>query len=189
MKQKEGLPFVKLMMLLSSMAPLFLLVAIRGIQIKDGSELLITAKHTWIAVGCLIVIPYVVIKLRIQSSKKSNDVFTVDVKEASLNKEYLFTYLFTVLLPLYSVSISSLNEFYAVICAIAFVLFALWNMNLHFINIFFAFNNYRVFSLPNQNGAVLLSTRQNISNNLEKIKAHRLSNSVFNELKNYKYDN
>lgn len=189
MKQKEGLPFVKFMMLLSSMTPLFILVGIRGIQIKNGEELLIAPMHTWIIIGCLIIIPYLAIKLRIYFSKKSNDIYLLNVYEATLNKEYLFTYLFTVLLPLYSVSISSLNEFYAVICAIVFVLFILWNMNMHFINIFFAFGGYRVFTLPNQNGAVLLSIRQCIPNNFETIKVHRISNSVFIELKNYAYDN
>ncbi|MGN6214863.1 hypothetical protein [Parafilimonas sp.] len=189
MKQNEGLPFIKFMMLLSSMTPLFLLVGIRGIQIKDGDNLLISPKHTWTTIACLIVIPYLVIKFRIYFSKKASDIYPLNVQEATLNKEYLFTYLFTVLLPLYSVSISSLNEFYAVICAIAFVIFVLWNMNMHFINIFFAFGGYRVFTLPNQNGAVLLTTRQNLSNNIQSIKAHRLSNSVFIELKNYSYDN
>jgi hypothetical protein len=188
MKQKEGLPFVKLMMLLSSMAPLFFLVGVRGIQIKDGNEFLITPKQTWIIIGCLIILPYVVLKIRIYFSKKSSDIFPLNVLQNTLNKEYLFTYLFTVLLPLYSVSISSLNEFYAVITAIIFVLFVLWNMNMHFINMFFALSGYRVFTLPNQNGAILLSTRQHISNDISTIKAHRISNSVFIELKNYQYD-
>ncbi len=177
------------MMLLSSMAPLFILVGIRGIQIKDGEQLLISQKHTWIVIVCLITIPYLVIKARINSAKKCGDIFPISVSQATLNKEYLFTYLFTVLLPLYSVSIGSLNEFYAVLCAIFFVLFVLWNMNMHFINILFAFSGYRVFTIPNQHGAVLLSIRQNIPSDLKTLNAHRISNSVFIELKNYKYDN
>lgn len=189
MKHKEGLPFVKLMMLLSSMAPLFLLIGIRGIQIKEAETLLINPLTTWYVVAGLILIPFFVIKLRIRSSKKSNDVFLVNTTSATMNKEYLFTYLFTVLLPLYSVSITSKNELYAVICAVFFVLFVLWNMNMHFINIFFAFSDYRVFTMPFQNGSVLLTTRQNISSDLTSLKVHRISNSVFIELKNHTYDN
>lgn len=176
-------------MLLSSMAPLFLLVAVRGIKIMTSDGLLVSPRQTWIIVACLIAIPLAIIKLRIYFSKKSNDIFLINVHSATLNKEYLFTYLFTVLLPLYSVSVDSLDELYAVVCAIAVVLFVLWNMNLHFINMFFAFSNYRVFTLPNQNGAILLSTRQNISNAVETIKAHRISNTVFIELKHFDYDN
>jgi len=37
-------------------------------------------------------------------------------------------------------------------------------------------------------GSILLTTRQHIPRNLSEIKAHRISNSVFIELKNYKYD-
>lgn len=189
MKQREGLPFVKLMMLLSSMSPLFLLIGIRGIQIKEGEKLLISPIATWIIVAGLILVPFLVIKLRIWSSRKSNDVFIINASNSTMNKEYLFTYLFTVLLPLYSVSITSKNELYAVGCAVFFVLFVLWNMNMHFVNIFFAFSDYRVFTLPMQNGGVLLTTRQNIPQNITELKVHRISNSVFIEIKNHSYDN
>ena len=189
MKQREGLPFVKFMMLLSSMAPLFLLVGIRGVQIKSGETLLISSKQTWVVIACLIIIPYLILKIRIYFSRKSSDVYPLNVQHSTLNKEYLFTYLFTVLLPLYSVNISSIDELYAVVCAITIVVFVLWNLNMHFINMFFALSGYRVFTLPGQNGAILLSTRQSIPQDLSEIIAHRISNSVFIELKNYQYDN
>jgi hypothetical protein len=183
MEQREGLPLVKLMMLLSSMAPLFILVGIKGIDEKVLSE-----KFTWLIIICLIVIPLLVVFARQYYSKKSKDIFTVNSENATLNKEYLFTYLFTVLLPLYSVSIDSKKDLASVICAIFFVVFVLWNLNMHFINIFFAFQGYRVYTLPNNNSAILLSSRQFINSNVEKIQAHRLSNSVYIELKNYSYD-
>lgn len=184
MEQKEGLPLVKLMMLLSSMAPLFILVGIRGINKEVLSQYAL-----WIIISCLLVIPAGFILLRLSRAKKSGDTYYVNTKNATLNKEYLFTYLFTVLLPLYSVSISSKEELAAVICAIFFVVFILWNLNMHFINIFFAFAGYRVYTLPENNAAILLSTRQYINPSIDKIKAHRLSNSVFIELKSFSYDN
>jgi len=58
MKQKEGMPFVKLMMLISSLAPLFLLIGIRGILIKNvNNELLVSSKDTWIILSALIIVP------------------------------------------------------------------------------------------------------------------------------------
>jgi hypothetical protein len=105
MKTNEGLPLVKFMMLLSSMAPLFLLVGIRGM------DNVIDDKHLWFAVLLLLIIPFIIIKLRVYFAVKSNDVFVLDVSETKNNKEYLFTYLFTVLLPLYSVTISDNREF------------------------------------------------------------------------------
>ncbi|MBK1439684.1 hypothetical protein JHJ32_06790 [Parapedobacter sp. ISTM3] len=183
MKTNEGLPLVKFMMLLSSMAPLFLLVGIRGM------EAVVSENHLWIAVLLLLIIPFIIIKLRIHFAVKSNDVYVLDVSETKNNKEYLFTYLFTVLLPLYSVSISDKREFGAMIFAICFVIFVLWNMNLHFVNILFALQGYRVFTIESFDSAILLTTRSTIPKNLNEMKVHRLSNTVFIEIKKYDYAN
>lgn len=183
MKTNDGLALVKFMMLLSSMAPLFLLVGIRGM------DSVIVDKHLWIAVACLVLIPYLVLQLRIRLSIKSNDTFVLDVTDVKNNKEYLFTYLFTVLLPLYSVTISNNREFGAMMFAICFVIFVLWNMNLHFVNILFAFMGYRVFTIESFDSAILLTTRTTIPKDLKELKVHRLSNTVFIELKNYRYAN
>lgn len=170
MKTNEGLPLVKFMMLLSSMAPLFLLVGIRGM---DG---VISDKHLWISIALLLVIPFIIVKLRIHYSIKSNDVFVLNISETKNNKEYLFTYLFTVLLPLYSVTINENREFGAITFAICFVIFVLWNMNLHFVNILFAVQGYRVFTIESFDSAILLTTRSTIPKNIKEIKVHRLSN-------------
>ena len=177
------MPFVKFMMLLSSMAPLFLLVGIRGM------DKLIDVKHLWLIISLLIIIPYSVLQIRIFLAKKSNDTFNLDIKDCKNNKEYLFTFLFTVLLPLYSVSIDSHREFVAVMFAVCFVIFVLWNMNLHFINIFFAFQGYRVYTLENGQSVILLTPRHSIPSDLKELRAHRLSNSVFIQLKKYNYAN
>lgn len=183
MKTSEGLPLVKFMMLLSSMAPLFLLVGIRGM------DDVVDDKHLWIAVILLLIIPFFIVKLRIHFAVKSNDVFVLDVSETKNNKEYLFTYLFTVLLPLYSVTISDNREFGAIIFAICLVIFVLWNMNLHFVNILFAIQGYRVFTIESFDSAILLTTRSTIPKNINELKVHRLSNTVFIELKKHNYAN
>lgn len=183
MKTSEGLPLVKFMMLLSSMAPLFLLVGIRGM------DDVVDDKHLWIAVILFLIIPFIIIKLRIHYAVKSNDVFVLDVSETKNNKEYLFTYLFTVLLPLYSVTISDNREFSAIIFAICLVIFVLWNMNLHFVNILFAIQGYRVFTIESFDSAILLTTRSTIPKNINELKVHRLSNTVFIELTKHNYAN
>ncbi len=168
---------MKFMMLISSMSPLFLLVAIRGMD-KVFSE-----KVLWIITVFLIIVPYLVIRFRILRSKKSNDTFILDVTAAKNNKEYLFTFLFTVLLPLYSVSIEEPRDCYAVLAAILLVIFILWNLNLHFINIVFAIRGYRVYTIENDQTSILLTKRHSIPKNSIPIKVHRLSNSVFIEIK------
>jgi hypothetical protein len=181
MENKEGLPLVKFMMLLSSMSPLFLLAGIRGM------DEFIPYIQLWFIISGLVLIPYSVLRLRIFLVKKSNDTFLLSVKDAKNNKEYLFTFLFTVLLPLYSISITSTREFLAVAFAICFVIFVLWNLNLHFINILFALQGYRVYTIENSHSVVLLTTRHSIPKDINQIKAHRLSNSVYIELKKYNY--
>lgn len=181
MQRREGLPFIKLMMLLSSMAPLFVLVGLRGISVTVISE-----TKLWGIIAGMVVIPYLFLWLRLILSKNARDIITIDASSSSNNKDYLFTYLFTVLLPLYSFTISSNRDAIALAFALLIVLFVLWNMNLHFINIIFAFGGYKVFTIPEMDGAVLLTTRHSLSN-ANQLLVHRLSNSVFIEFKDYNY--
>jgi len=173
MKTHDGLPLVKIMMLLSSMAPLFVLVGVRGL------DQVIEDEYLWLGVGVLVIFPYIILRLRVSRARKSNDTYVIDVSDSRNNKEYLFTYLFTVLLPLYSVAVSNYREFYALVLAIGFVIFVLWNMNLHFINLLFAFQGYRVYTIESFHSSILLSKRHKIPSNLKELKVYRLSNSVF----------
>lgn len=172
------------MMLISSLCPLFILVGIRGID-----EKIIAEKYVWYIIVTLIVIPFVSILIRIKVAKRNRDLFTLNTSETSLNKEYLFAYLLTVLLPLYSVAVSGKRDLYGILGAIFFVIFILWNLNMHFINVLFAFSGYKVYTLTSNNAVILLSTRQHINADTKNIIAHRLSNSVYIEIKNYQYDN
>lgn len=181
-KNSEGLPVVKFMMLLSSLAPLFILIGIRGM------DTIIDYCILWIIIGILLIIPFSVLLLRVYVARKNDDKYKINIKDNRLNKEYLFTYLFTVLLPLYSVTVTNEKEFFAILFAIFFVVFVLWNLNLHFINIFFAIKGYKVYTLPRQESAILLTTRNYLDDELNTISAHRLSNSVFIELKGYNYE-
>ena len=176
MKETEGLPLVKIMMLLSSMAPLFILLGVRGL----GH--LITDLYLWFSIFILVFIPYFIIRLRIHRAKKSNDSYIIDTSNCRNNREYLFTYLLTVLLPLYSVAVNNNRELYAMIIAISFVIFVLWNMNLHFINLLFAFQGFRVYTIESFHTSILLSKRTTIPSELKELKVYRLSNSVFIEL-------
>ena len=182
MNRNEGVPLVKFMMLVSSMSPLFILISLRGIDAKVISDW-----HLIITVLVLVILPYLILILRIKSARSNRDIATINVSSSTNNKDYLFTYLFTVLLPLYSFTITSNRDAIALLFALIVVLFVLWNMNLHFINIFFACQGYKVYTLDSFDGAILLSARHNLPTNLSEITAHRLSNSVFIELKKYNY--
>jgi len=181
MERREGLPFIKLMMLLSSMAPLFILIGLGGVNNEVIPEF-----KLWLLITFIVIFPYICLFTRLVFAKKANDVMTIDTSSATNNKDYLFTYLFTVLLPLYGFSINSNRDAIALGFALLIVLFVLWNMNLHFINIIFAIDGYKVFTIPAMDGAILLSNRHSVSN-FSDLMVHRLSNSVFIEFKDYNY--
>lgn len=178
-KQKEGVPFVRLMMIISSLAPLFIMLSFRG-----AGEV-ISDKLLWIIAVVVLILPTILIYLRIKSSIKNKEIYELATESTTQNKEYLFTYLFTILLPLYSLSITNLRELLAVFSAILFVMLVLWNMNLHYINILFALFGYRVFTIKTDDSKLLISSKQFINNKITK--AHRLSNTVYIEVKSYDY--
>ena len=178
-KQKEGVPIIRLLMIISSLAPLFIMLAFRGANNIISDELL------WIITGAILFVPTVFIYLRIKISIKNREIFELTTENTTQNKEYLFTYLFTILLPLYSLSITSCRELLAVLSAIVFVMLVLWNMNLHYINILFALFGYRIFTLKADDSKLLISTKHYIDDKITK--AHRLSNSVYIEVKNHDY--
>lgn len=182
MERKEGVPIVKFMMLLSSMTPLFLLIGLRGIDAKVISD-----KWLWIIIAVIVIVPFIILYARIRAAVKSRNIVTVDITGSSNNKDYLFTYLFTVLLPMYSFTITNCRDAFALLFALIVVLFVLWNMNLHFINIFFAVQGYKVYTLNSVDGAILLSARHNLPANLKDMAVHRISNSVFIEIKDHHY--
>lgn len=178
-QQKEGVPFIRLMMIISSLTPLFIMLSFRG----AGD--VISDYTLWIITSSVLLLPTLFIYLRIKVSMKNKEIYELPTENNTLNKEYLFTYLFTILLPLYSLSITSLRELLAVFSAILFVMLVLWNMNLHYINILLAMFGYRVFTLKTDDSKLLISSKQYLNN--KSIKAHRISNSVYIEVKNYDY--
>jgi hypothetical protein len=177
-KKSEGLPFVKMMMLISSLSPLFIIIAIKGIEIIPDCYL-------WSFTAFIVLIPVLIIWWRIKIAIKNNDKKTLYVKGASQNKEYLFAYLLTVFLSFFGLPDSNIRDLWAVIFAIVIVLFIFWNMNIHYVNLIFVILGYRVYTIEGDTNIILLSTRHNI--NLEKLIAHRISNTVYIELKNFNY--
>ena len=64
MKEHEGLPVVKFMMLLSSLAPLFILIGIRGM------DELICYKYLWVVISIFLIVPFLILLLRLNQTKK-----------------------------------------------------------------------------------------------------------------------
>ena len=180
--QAEGLKVARLLMVLSSLSPLFFLWAVRGVKdVPDG----------WLWTGCssLILVPTLVLWLRLIITRRRKDLKTLTVGEADDHREHLLVYLFAMLIPLYDANLGSTRDTLATGLAFAFIVFLFWHLNLHYMNILFALFGYRVFTVypgagkcGGQQSFVLLTCRGHLESGQE-VRAYRISNTVFFEPK------
>jgi hypothetical protein len=136
----EGLGFVRLVLVWSSLSPVFLLWSIRGVDAVDDA--------VWIPT-CLVlfVLPTTILYWVFSRARKSENVKTIDVVSARDQREHLLTYLFAMLIPLFDVNLGGVRDIVAVAFALAFVMFLFWHMRLHYMNLIFAIWGYRIYTV------------------------------------------
>jgi hypothetical protein len=182
---KEGLGFARLMMVLSGMAPLFILWALRWQNV--------TAIPTaWFLGLCaiLIIIPNLVLWARIRIARKNKDYKTIRIGKAEDHREHILVYLFAMLLPFYSVSIITCWDLATHLAAISFVVFLFWHLNMHYMNIWWAIRRFRIFTSYSENlenaksgviPFVVITRRHNLSIG-QQLKVLRISDTVYLEV-------
>jgi len=176
----EGLKAVRLMMVLSSLSPLFVLWAIRGLSCVADLWL-------WLTCTILVVIPNLVLLWRIRTARQRNDVRTLTIGKAEDHRGDLLVYLFAMLIPLYDVNLSSPRDAAAALVALLFIVFLFWHLHLHYMNVLFAIRSYRVFTITPTQGELatgepfVLVTKRIALQAEERVRAYRLSNTVFFE--------
>ena len=177
--RSEGLRAARLLMVLSSISPLFALWAMRGTT-------LISDKRFVPGCAALIVLPNLFLWLRIRTARRLQEKRELIVGVAEDHRDHLLVYLFAMLLPFYPVDLGKWREFGATIAALAFIVFLFWHLNLHYMNVFFAVAGYRVFTVyapADENpasgriGQVLITRRIALSPG-ERLVVYRLSDSV-----------
>lgn len=177
----RGLPIARLLMVIGSLAPLFLLWAIRGAPpIPDCY---------WIgACLTLAIVPNLVLVWRWQTAKRRNDHRMLVIAAARDQSEHLLVYLFAMLLPLYTANLGNERELLSVAAAFVFIVFLFWHINLHYMNIAFAILGYRVYTVEisrpqasSKSSVVLLSRRDAPPPAGASIDGLRLSDTVFVE--------
>lgn len=180
MKANQGLPFARMLMVVSSLSPLFLLWALRGAPPVPDCY--------WIG-GCLAMalLPNLALLWRWRIAKRRNDHRAIVVENARDQSDHLLVYLFAMLLPLYSVNLVNIREIAAVVAAFVFIVFLFWHMNLHYMNLIFAVLNYRVYTVQmSVTGTTHVSTVVLLSKRLNppaagQITGLRLSDTVYVE--------
>jgi hypothetical protein len=176
MEKLEGLPVVRLMMIISSLTPLFVLWAVRGMQ-PVPDRWLIAASVV------LILVPNAVLLGRLAMAKSRGDKHTLAIDAADDHRDHLLVYLFAMLIPLFDANVGKPRDSMATVLALVFVIFVFWHLNLHYMNILFALWGYKVFTIrssPDAQPVVLLTQRSMLTPGT-KVQAFRLSNTVFIE--------
>jgi hypothetical protein len=179
----ESLKFARLLMVLSSVSPLFILWAVRGNQ-------LIPDRYFLPLCGAVVVVPYVFLGLRIRAAKKMHERRELAVGSAEDHRDHLLVYLFAMLLPFYAPDLGSWRALGAALAALAFIVFLFWHLNLHYMNLLFAVLGYRVFTVsPPADGnplsgrlSLVLITRRIAVLPGERLDAYRLSDTVYFEV-------
>ncbi|MGH7307231.1 MAG: hypothetical protein ACREK6_00895 [Candidatus Rokuibacteriota bacterium] len=178
----ESLKTARLLMVLSSMSPLFLLWAIRGNSFVPDRYLLTVC-------AVMLVLPNLFLGLRIRAAIGANDKREIAIGTAEDHRDHLLVYLFSMLLPFYAAELRNERDVAAVLVALAFIVFLFWHLNLHYMNVLFAAMGYRVFSVSPPPGNNLLSgrsglvviARRSVLVAGERLVAYRLSDTVYFE--------
>jgi hypothetical protein len=180
---QEGLKTARLLMVLSSVSPLFILWAIRGTTLIPDVYFLTFC-------GLMVIVPNAFLWLRIATAQKNRESRELVIGKAEDHREHLLLYLFTMLLPFYADNLATWRALGATLAALGFIVFLFWHLNLHYMNVLFAILGYRVFTLyPVADGnplsgrvsCVLISRRVSLSAG-EHITAYRISDTVYFEV-------
>ena len=180
--QIEGLGMARLLMVLSSVSPLFVLWAIRGTTlIPDAYFLLFCA--------AMIIAPNGFLLLRIAVARRYQEMRELIVGTAEDHRDHLLVYLFAMLLPFYADDLATWRAIAAAMVALGFIVFLFWHLNLHYMNVMFALFGYRVHTVYPQSDGNPLSGRSSfvvITRRVtlapgEQITAYRISNTVYLE--------
>ena len=178
----EGLSLARLLMVLSSLAPLFVLMAIRG------NSLIPEGYFTGACVS-LATLPSVFLWWRVRTARREDDVRALTTGPTEDHRGHVLVYLFATLLPFYREEIGSCRDLLAMCVALGLIVFLFWRLNLHYMNVFFAVAGYQVFTVsPPDDGnlhtgreSFVLITRRRQLQEAQRVNAYRLSNTVYLE--------
>lgn len=139
-KVDEGLELTRFILVWSSLSPVFVLWALRGVDAIEDKY--------WIPICvALFLLPTLVLSWMIQQARKIENTKTIHISSAKDQREHLLTYLFAMLIPLFDVNNDGIRDLTAASLAFIFVMFLFWHMRLHYMNLFFAMWGYRIFTV------------------------------------------
>ena len=179
---REGLNLLRFILVLSSISPLFILWAVKGVAFLPD---------VYFVPVCLFlaIFPTIVLLVRVRIAIGHRDTRTLQVGSVEDHRGHVLVYLFAMLLPFYRQVVDGWREFSALILALIFIVFLFWHLNFHYMNILFAIRRYHVLTIypPQQDNkyaspdSYILITRRRSLRTGQSIVVFRLSNTVYLE--------
>ncbi len=181
-RRREGFRFGRLVMVLSSISPLFVLWGIKGASAVPDLYLIPSCVFA-------VVVPALFVWWRVRTAKRDKDSRELTVGSVEGYGHHVLTYIFAMLLPFYRQDIATLRDVLAMGAALAFVIVIFWNLNLHYINLAFILGRYRTYVVhPPADGNphsgiddFILVTRRTSIRTGEGIIAYRISDKFYLE--------
>ena len=121
----ERLRFARLLMVLSSLAPLFVLMAIRG-------NCLFPEVYFVAACLALAILPSMFLWWRVRNARRQNDTRPLVTGPTEDHRGHVLVYLFATLLPFYREEIGNYRDLLAMCAALGLIVFLFWRLNLHY---------------------------------------------------------
>lgn len=184
LQNPEGLKFFRLIMVLCSLSPLFILWVIRGNRLIEDR---------WFIPGCLLFagIPNLWFYYRLKVAQKRRDIRSLTIAKFEDYRPQLIAYLFTILLPFYRQEFGTLRDIVATSAALLMIIFLFYKLNIHNVNPILLIFGYRIYTVgpmsddnPYSGKAshILITWRRDLNEN-DQIAAIRLSRTVYLERK------
>ena len=171
--------FLRFTLVLSSFSPVFLIWLIQRNEVPFN--------RIWFDIICsmLVLLPNLVLGLRMSIAKKS--LTRISVGNADDRRQDIVGYLLAMLLPFYSLDISTGPRFLAITAALAMIIFLFWKLHMHHLNVVFALFGYRIFSVSppktenpySSTQAYTILTRREMLPVGDTINAYLISNNVY----------
>src|SRR5579885_2863579 len=107
-RHSEGLKAARLLMVLSSISPLFILWGIRG-------NSLIPDRYFLTFCALMVVLPNIFLWMRVKTARKLQEKREIVVGAAEDHRDHLLVYLFAMLLPLYAIDFRAWRDVFGLI--------------------------------------------------------------------------
>ena len=180
--KENGLKLLRFLLLISSVSPVFALLAIKGASFCMEKYNTI---YSWV-MWSIVIISFLPLLIRYNIAKDEKIKLTTSTNIVPCVEEYS-TYILSIALPLCQNDLVQISQLKFFVATILFVLLVFYIFNLYYLNIFFYVLGYKLYKItPNKAHSYVIISKKEIQEIQSRdIIAIRLTNSLFWEKETY----